>query len=411
MGAVALVVLLSTNTTNYTPPRATPVSNLEVKRTESTAEPLELKFEDSMAPSTKLGLKKFVKKTVKAVTSAVSKTTSAAGGLIEDTVEVVAKSVSSVATEVCDVADTLNDLPGLISEAGDSLADQTLKGLDKLKDLAEDGWDHMLDLFKDIPIDVSCGYDTDYSTGAAAELKCTVKGIPEIGEVAMTADISTSDFNIDLTIEAGGEKVGPFALIGVACLKQPNIANIATPQIALCFTLDEAVWKNSDGSVANPLSGNIGMYIKALSGTGINAELYRDDKIARYNIATAPGASSNPLPTGTDCYGGLLTCTSGSSCVDTPRRRRQPWVCTSNSIAEGQDCSRVLEGTATCASGTSCQDRRRRRRQPFSCTSTAIPEGQACSTTDTSAGTCVAGTSCQDRRRRRRQPFVCTSRI
>lgn len=378
MGVIALVVLISTTSTDQTLPDATPASKLEAKRTEVTVESLELKVEDSMAPSTKLGLKKFVKKTVKSITSAVSTTTSAAGGLLQDTVECVAKSVSSVATEVCDAAEAqLNDLPGLVTEAGNSLADQTLNGLDELKDIAETGWDTMLTLFKEIPVDVACGYSTDFSTGAAAQLKCTITGIPELSPVVMTADISTSDFNIELTIEAAGQKVGPFALLSVACLKQPNTAGENGGQVALCFTLDNAVWKSSDGSVANPLSGEIGMVVKAVSGKivagkGVKATLFRDDKIAKYSIATTAGAASNPLPDGTDCAGGLLTCASGSSCGDRRRRRRQPWTCTADPPLEGQEGTDCAGGLLACASGTSCQDRRRRRRQPYVCTSLRI---------------------------------------
>jgi len=378
MALVSLVVLMSTTTTDQTLPNATPASNLEAKRTEVTVESLELKLEDSMAPATNLGLKKFVKKTVKSVTSAVSTTTSAAGGLLQDTVECVAKSVSSVATEVCDAAEAqLNDLPGLVTEAGDSLADQTLNGLDKLKDIAETGWDQMMSLFNEIPVDVDCGYTTDFSASAVAELKCTITGIPELSPVVLLAEISTSDLNIMVTIEAAGQKVGPFALLSVACLKQPNNAGTNGGQVALCFTLENAVWKSSDGSMANPLSGDIGMVVKAVSGKvvagkGVKATLFRDDKIAKYSIATTAGAASNPLPEGTDCAGGLLTCASGSSCQDRRRRRRQPWTCTADAPLEGQEGTDCAGGTLPCSSGTSCQDRRRRRRQPYVCTSLRI---------------------------------------
>jgi len=371
MALVALVAIMSTNTSETAPSSVVPSSNLDTKHTESTTTSLELTLEDSMAPTTKMGLKKLVKKTVKSISNAFTSTISVANDMVQDSVTCVARTWNEVVSETCDIADTLSDLPGLIDEAGNQLVDQTLNGLTKLKDLAEDGWDQLVDMFNDIEIDVVCGYSTEITTSAAAQLVCTVKNIPELSPVVMTADISTADFNIDMTIEAAGHKIGPFALLSLACIKQPNIPGVGTPQIALCFTLDNAVWHNSDGSVANPLSGEIGMYVKALSGTGLNAELYADDTIAKYSISTAAGAASNPLPLGGDCQGGLLTCDSGTSCQDRRRRRRQPFVCTADLIPEGGSCS-TTSTEQYCATGTSCQDRRRRRRQPFVCTSDRI---------------------------------------
>merc|ERR1711959_319287 len=195
MALVALVAIMSTNTSETAPSSVAPSSNLDTKHTESTTTSLELTLEDSMAPTTKMGLKKLVKKTVKSISNAFTSTISVANDMVKDSVTCVARTWNEVVSETCDIADTLSDLPGLIDEAGNQLVDQTLNGLTKLKDLAEDGWDQLVDMFNDIEIDVVCGYSTEITTSAAAQLVCTVKNIPELSPVVMTADISTADFN------------------------------------------------------------------------------------------------------------------------------------------------------------------------------------------------------------------------